>query len=162
MKCNFGAAGCAVILCLSACASAPDKTVRVEPLPVVVPASVVLVDPTIDDAMLPAIGEGLSRGQVTLYPLDGPALGTGVRPMPALSNLTPEPVQVVAPLDAAALNAPQKMGGDVAVFPLADQPVMITPPPMPGMNSATMAQNNAMVPMPIIPAKKRPARGMTY
>jgi hypothetical protein len=174
LKCKYGAVGLAAALCLSACATHETKTVRVEPLPTVTPASVVLVDPSIDDAMLPAIGEGLSKGQVTIYSLDGPQMGTGVQPMPALTPV-PEPVEV-APLDPAALaltpmpgQKPKNKGNaDVSVFPLNDpNPSVAVLPPLPPVRSVAMSElpspfetKGKVAPKPAKP--KRPARGMTY
>lgn len=177
LKCKSGAGWVFMTLCLTACAGGQEKTVRVEPLPSVTPASVVLIDPSIDDAMLPAIGEGLSKGQVTIYSLDGPQMGTGVQAMPALTPV-PQPVEV-APLDPSVLaltplpgQKPIVKGNiDVSVFPLNDpNPSVAVLPPLPPVRNVEMSslpspfapKGKLGVPASTKPTKKRPAQGMTY
>lgn len=89
--------GIVPVLMLSACAG--DKGVAVEPKPGLPAGSVVMLDPTVDDAMLPAIGEQMSKGAVTIYRLDGPQA-----PLPvdagANSVMTPSPYFVPSPQTA--------------------------------------------------------------
>lgn len=59
------------VLCLAACAGQQQGGVSVEPKSSLSASSVILIDPTTDDSMLPAIGESMSKGAVTIYSLSG-------------------------------------------------------------------------------------------
>lgn len=104
------------------------------------------MDPTTDDGMLPALGEAMSKGAVTIYNLDGPRAPLPVRSAPAQGGgyvsgggITASPgssVQLRAPT-----GAPPTQGDDarVTIFNLdsglptseiqASMPFVPTPPP---------------------------------
>lgn len=65
-------AGLLAALLLVACHATGQDKVVVEPLPPKTSDSVVLLDPTVDDAMLPALGERMSEGRVVIYDLNAP------------------------------------------------------------------------------------------
>lgn len=133
---------------VSACAHRDDG-VAVEPrsAATALPGnSVVLIDPSTDDGMLPALGESMSKGAVTIYNLGGSSAPIPVRSAdPVLM-----PASVARPGTASAmpvsLRAPGKLsGGDkdprVTVFSIdqgvpdvsvAVTPEILTPlPPLP-------------------------------
>lgn len=166
--------GGATILCLSACQSTP-KAVAVEPKPA---NHVVLMDPQIDDAMLPAIGEGLSKGQVTIYPLNGniptSAAGVGANNSPMVSApvaLPPqERIQLVPPgnmtdgsnVDSRVTVFSVDTGAPVAKVskvPTITRPALQPPVPVTQLQSPF---NEAGVPVAVPAPKKRPPKGMTY
>lgn len=117
-------------LCLGACAS--DKGVVVQPKSAA--NNVVLIDPTTDDSMLPAIGESLSKGAVTIYTLGGPG---------APVTVTSQNRQILTPSAASAmprggagpvtLTPPSGMGGGddprVTIFDVDGAPVSPRPEP---------------------------------
>lgn len=95
-------------LTLSACTSPPTSS---QPKTILPAYNVVMMDPSIDDHSLPALGQGLSKGAVTIYTLDGPnatlpinvvgAQMKGAQPIPIPQNMNAAPVssqQMSAPL----------------------------------------------------------------
>lgn len=77
-----------VLLCLCACATTPPQSPTLPANTALPQGSVVLMDPTTDDGMLPALGESLSKGAVTIYNLDGPGAPLPVRSAPVVSGQT--------------------------------------------------------------------------
>lgn len=69
------------VLCLAGCSTTPQQTNVLPAATTTLPnGSVVLLDPTTDDGMLPALGEAMSKGAVTIFNLDGPGA-----PLPVVS-----------------------------------------------------------------------------
>jgi hypothetical protein len=91
------------LLCLGACSSTPEKPAK--PTFSGGGSNVVLLDPTTDDSMLPALGEGLSRGAVTIYALDG-------APAPLPANVA------IHSMGQAALSAPLPTSTTVQLRPI--------------------------------------------
>lgn len=122
------------VLCLAACSHQPQG-VAVEPKSTLPAGSVVLLDPTTDDAMLPAIGESLSKGAVTIYSLDGASAPVRVQSADPVLSPVAAPTLIGAP-SAAPINLrePSNMGGGkdprVTVFDVdGGTPVMPEPEP---------------------------------
>ncbi len=89
------------IVLLTACTSTAGKPVAVQPKG---PKSVVLIDPSTDDGMLPVIASGMSKGAVTVYPLsDGP--------LHPIAPLVPQPVERQS-LTRAAVTLTPPVGAD--------------------------------------------------
>ncbi len=87
------------------------------------PHSVVLMDPSIDDGMLPALGEGLSKGAVTIYSLNGQNA-----PLP-LNVIQQQQGPITGP--RPILNAPDFGTGQIQsapLIPMTGNPVSITRP----------------------------------
>jgi hypothetical protein len=168
----------ALTLCLCACQTFGSKYGAVKPGQ---PGSqaVVLMDPKIDDAMLPAIGEGLSKGQVTIYRLDGPAPSTGVvahaddfgavmppvtaqsrvmltAPMGNRSSTNDDGSVTVYSLETGEAAVP--MRPPVLMAPKISPPVAKKPLPSPFKKDAAKPKKKVKA----ASVKKRPPQGMTY
>ncbi len=133
---------CLVSLCLSGCAGHKNAGVTVEPKSSLPTGSVVLLDPTTDDGMLPAIAENMSKGAVTIYALDGAGapvtIGGRVPNMTAPvgeapMNTTGAPIQLQPPKNMGGAQDPRVTvysadGRMMAATP--SEPARLTPPPL--------------------------------
>ena len=181
--------GCAVMT-LTGCETVQSSDARLPAQTQAAMPHVVLADPTADDSMLPAIGESLSKGQVTIYPLSG-ALPAGRTGMLATSGAgAVQPPVSLPPQDRVALK-PMSVSQDgsvssdgVTVYSLetgapvgnriTDVAAPVAPPPapaLPPLSSAAPKQlqspfasdGSIAADAGVTPsAKKRPPKGMTY
>lgn len=103
---------------LSACAGAPAGTSGQKASTTLPANSVVLMDPSIDDGMLPALGEHLSNGAVTIYNLDGPGATLPVDIAPAAGT----PTQIARGAARPIVSDSNFGGADVSSPPLAIRP----------------------------------------
>lgn len=93
------------VLTLSACTSTQTSSQPKTTLPA---HNVVLMDPSIDDHSLPALGEGLSKGAVTIYSLEGPNAILPIDVVGAGSQSTgPQPILTPAPIHPAPVSSQQ-------------------------------------------------------
>lgn len=114
------AAGAVLALC--ACTS-NAKMVSVEPKPAASAQSVVLMDPTADDSMIPTVAQSLSRGAVTVYSLES------APPAPVVPLVSaPVTAQKLNPVASVNLKKPTGADGGsdprVTVFDV-DSPVPV-------------------------------------
>ncbi len=134
------------IVLLTACASTAGKPVVVEPKG---PKSVVLIDPSTDDGMLPVIANGMSKGAVTVYPLsDGP--------LHPIAPLVPQPVERQSLTRAAVtLTPPSGAAAGGKYDPRVTVFDMNTPDKAVNVSASSGAAD--LTPMPVLTAPNLPA-----
>lgn len=161
--------GLAATLCLSAC-----TTTRADSGGGVASQSgaVVLLDPSVDDSMLPMIGESLSAGRVTIYPLEGPVPSSGVSAVMAGPHVMPPGAGLVPP----PIGAMPKSTDDVIVYsldtgaPLAGKAPQIAPVRATKLSSPFNGEGKVAAKVPakkkktesMAPSTGRPKSGMTF
>lgn len=159
--------GLTAALCLSSCSTiSQDKDARV--VSQSNSGAVVLLDPSVDDAMLPTIGESLSQGRVTIYSLEGAAPNTGVSTAMSAPNMMPPGAGLTPP----PVGAMPRSNQEVTVYSLdTGAPIMarapqISPPHVTKLSSPVTSNKQVVKKKtPAVTVKKktkRPASGMTF